>query len=205
MLRALSSAISGLRNHQTKLDVIGNNIANVNTVAYKSGNVRFEELFSQLLGGATAPADRGGINPMQVGLGMRTSAINNDFTQGAVVGTGQTTDLAIEGEGFFIVSDGRQYFYTRDGSFTRDSSGELVNANGLKLMGFVDDTGELKAIHIPLGEELVAKATTAIEFGGNLDASEEVNGGYTYETYLYDSLGRRYTVELNLVKNEQNE
>jgi flagellar hook protein FlgE len=142
MLRSLSTAVSGLRNHQTKLDAIGNNIANVNTVAYKSGQVRFQDIFSQTLRGATAPQDgRGGLNPMQIGLGMEVSSINTLHTPGAITSTGRETDLAIEGNGFFVVSDGFQQYYTRDGTFTRDSSGILVNANGLRLLGWVIEGG----------------------------------------------------------------
>ena len=210
MLRSLSTAVSGLRNHQTKLDVVGNNIANVNTVSYKSGVTRFQDIFSQTLRGATAPLEgRGGVNPMQIGLGMEISSIDTVHTQGAITSTGRETDLAIEGRGFFVVSDGQQNYYTRDGSFVRDSSGVLVNANGLKLMGWVGETTDISQplgfVHIPLGEEMIASSTKNIGFSGNLNA-----GGlapdpadpyqYQYDTYVYDSLGNRHAVTFTFEK-----
>lgn len=222
MLRSLSAAVSGLRNHQTKLDAIGNNIANVNTVGYKSSQVRFQDIFSQTLQGATSPqAARGGVNPMQVGLGMEVASINTLHTPGAITGTGRETDLAIEGHGYFVVTDGYQYYYTRDGTFTRDSSGVLVNANGLQLLGcLVEDevgsedgeTGEVKfsselsKIHIPLGEEMVAQATTWMSFSGNLDAAAEegADGACEYDTYVIDSLGNRHELTFTFEKTSNN-
>lgn len=170
MIRSMSTAVTGLRGHQQKLDVIGNNIANVNTVAFKKSQARFEDLLSQTIQGATAPLTRGGINPSQVGMGMRVSSIVDIHFQGAITNTDRETDLAIEGEGFFIVSDGSRVYYTRDGSFGRDAAGELVNANGLKLMGWRDDADELEPMHIPLGERMVARPSQNLGFAGNLDA-----------------------------------
>lgn len=199
MIRSLSTAVSGLRGHQIKLDVIGNNIANVNTVAFKKSQARFEDLLSQTMQGATAPLVRGGMNPSQVGMGMRVSAILNNHFQGPIQNTDHETDLAIEGAGYFVVSDGREYFYTRDGSFGRDSSGHLVNVNGLRLMGWVGteaaDRGELSPLHIPLGERAVARATSVMSFAGNLDARAAGIDQYSYEHFVFDSLGRRYFVE----------
>ena len=170
MIRSMSTAVTGLRGHQQKLDVIGNNIANVNTVAFKKSQARFEDLLSQTIQGATAPLTRGGINPSQVGMGMRVSSIVDIHFQGAITNTDRETDLAIEGEGFFVVSDGRREYYTRDGSFGRDAAGELVNANGLKLMGWRNDAGELEPMHIPLGERMVARPSQNLGFTGNLNA-----------------------------------
>src|SRR5213082_2845060 len=109
MPRALSSAVSGLRNQQTRMDVIGNNVSNVNTVAFKSGRVTFKEGFAQLMQGASRPpGDQGGINPIQVGLGMQIGSIDQLMSQGNIETTGQNTDLAIQGDAFFVVRKGSQ-------------------------------------------------------------------------------------------------
>ncbi|MDZ4131885.1 MAG: flagellar hook-basal body complex protein, partial [Dethiobacteria bacterium] len=175
MIRSMSTAVTGLRGHQQKLDVIGNNIANVNTVAFKKSQARFEDLLSQTIQGATAPLTRGGINPSQVGMGMRVSSIIDIHFQGSIMNTDRETDLAVEGEGFFVVSDGTREYYTRDGSFGRDSNGELVNANGLKVLGWrgagmLQGSGELVPMYIPLGERMVARPSETLGFAGNLDA-----------------------------------
>lgn len=218
MLRSLSAAVSGLRNHQTKLDVIGNNIANVNTVAYKSSQVRFQDIFSQTLRGATAPqAGQGGVNPMQVGLGVEVASVNALHTPGAITGTGRETDLAIEGNGFFVVTDGHQQYYTRDGTFTRDASGVLVNANGMRLLGWIVEEGENdeeielsekpSEIHIPLGEDTIAQATRNVSFFGNLDATVtagEEGEVCKYDTYVYDSLGNSHALTFTFEKLKDN-
>ena len=210
MLRSLSTAVSGLRNHQTKLDVVGNNIANVNTVAFKYGVARFQDIFSQTLRGATAPlGGTGGINPMQVGLGMGISSIATVHEKGAITSTGRETDLAINGQGFFVVTDGYQNYYTRDGSFTRDATGVLVNANGLKLLGWVgeetDTSQPLGEICIPIGESMIASATENMVFTGNLNAGAAVGGTYTYPTYVYDSLGNMHYITFVFKKTNANE
>ena len=186
MQRSLFTAISGLNNHQTKLDVIGNNIANVNTTAYKSGAVKFTDIMNQTLSGASAPQDnRGGVNPTQVGLGMQIGAIVNNHTQGNLQGTGRELDMAIQGNGFFVVNDGHQNYYTRDGSFARGADGNLVNsANGFRVMGWaanddgtIDQTQPLSYINIPLGFQATSRATEQMVFGGNLSASLQTLSG----------------------------
>jgi flagellar hook protein FlgE len=139
MLRSMYSGISGLRGFQTKLDVIGNNIANVNTVGFKKSRVMFQDILSQNVRGASAPAEeggRGGTNPMQVGLGSNIASIDTVFNAGSPMQTNLATDLSIEGDGFFMVTpdDGTTFYYTRAGNFTRDSDGFLVNPQGLKLV-----------------------------------------------------------------------
>lgn len=141
MLRSMYSGISGLRNFQTKLDVIGNNISNVNTYGFKKGRVIFKDLISQTVAGATAPGDgdtRGGVNPKQVGLGSQLAAIDTIHTGGSTQFTGNTLDLAISGDGFFQLQDGEQTFYSRAGNFYLDKDGNLVDSSGRYLMG---DTG----------------------------------------------------------------
>jgi len=156
MLRSMYSGISGLRNFQTKLDVIGNNIANVNTYGFKKGRVIFKDLISQTVAGATAPGDgttRGGVNPKQVGLGSQISAIDTIHTGGSTQFTGNTLDLAIAGDGFFQVQDGEQMFYTRSGNFYLDKDGFLVDSAGRYLMG---DDGpieiEVEATSMSIGQ-----------------------------------------------------
>jgi flagellar hook protein FlgE len=136
MMRSLFSAISGLKGHQAMMDVVGNNIANVNTTAFKSARITFQDIISQTLRGAQAPtATQGGMNPMQIGLGMQTGSLDAIMTQGNLQSTGKPTDLAIQGDGFFQVTDGTNTLYTRDGNFTTDSAGNMVQAaTGMKLV-----------------------------------------------------------------------
>lgn len=133
MLRSLNSGVSALQQFQERMDVIGNNIANVNTTGFKSARVDFADAFSQTLG------NMGG-SPLQIGTGVTTSAIRNQFTQGAIARTGTLTDLAISGQGFFVVrnaTSGAQYL-TRDGAFQLDANGYLVTSTGLRLQGYAD-------------------------------------------------------------------
>ncbi|HPZ52634.1 MAG TPA: flagellar hook-basal body complex protein [Clostridia bacterium] len=133
MMRSMFSAVSGLKNHQVKMDVIGNNIANVNTVAYKSGRVTFQDIFNQTLKPASgADVNLGGINPQQVGLGVSIGTIDTMFTSAGAQRTDYALDLSIEGDGFFVVQNGAgETFYTRAGNFRLDDQGNLVNANGM--------------------------------------------------------------------------
>ncbi|MFD1928697.1 flagellar hook-basal body complex protein [Sporosarcina siberiensis] len=145
MLRSMYSGISGLKNFQTKLDVIGNNIANVNTHGFKKGRTIFKDLISQSVAGASAPGDnRGGVNPRQVGLGSQLAAIDTLHSPGSTQFTGQTLDLAITGDGFFQVMDGNEVMYTRAGNFYMDQNGDLVDGDGRYVVG---DDG---IINIPL-------------------------------------------------------
>jgi len=134
------SAISGLKNFQTKLDVIGNNIANVSTYGFKKGRVTFQDLISQQVAGASAPTtNRGGVNPKQVGLGSKVASIDTITEQGNLQTTGRSLDLAISGDGYFVVNDGTSKFYTRAGNFYLDKQGTLVNSDGLKVQGAAGD------------------------------------------------------------------
>ena len=133
MLRALFSGVSGLNQNILRLDVIGNNIANVNTVGYKTARVSFGDSFSQTLrGGTVAHGSRGGVNPIQIGSGVRMRAVTSRFDQGNVQTTGGSTDVAIQGDGFFIVNNGEENFYTRAGTFEVDSQGLLVQAGMIR-------------------------------------------------------------------------
>src|SRR6185436_1512683 len=138
MMRSMFSAISGLKNHQTFMDVVGNNIANVNTTAFKQSRVTFQDILSQTVRGASGPqGGRSGVNPEQVGLGVLLSGIDTIQTQGTLQATGKSTDMAIQGDGFFVMSDGAQNFFTRDGSFDLGLDGTLASAsNGLHVLGW---------------------------------------------------------------------
>lgn len=136
MIRSLYSGVSGMKNHQVRMDVVGNNIANVNTSGFKSSRANFQDTLYQLVRSASAGggASLGGLNPSQVGLGMSVSSINNNMNQGNLQLTGRTLDLAIQGNGWFAVYDGTNTYYTREGVFYVDSTGDVVNSNGYHLL-----------------------------------------------------------------------
>jgi flagellar hook protein FlgE len=189
MLRSLYSAISGLRNHQVSMDVVGNNIANVNTVGFKAGRVTFEESMAQLLQGATRPAgNAGGTNPLQIGLGMSVGSIDTILTQGNLQTTGQITDLAIQGDAYFVYSNGSGNYYGRNGGLQFDAAGKLVSpTNGFLLQGMMaasDGTyppgSHIGDIRIPFGEKAPAEATTEVKFACNLDSDSEALGSITH-------------------------
>ncbi len=197
MMRSLFSGVSGLSINVTQMDVIGNNVANANTIGYKASRVTFEETMSQLLKGAGAPeGNLGGSNPMQVGTGASLGTIDPMFTQGSLEQTGVDTDLAIQGNSFFVMSDGASQYYTRNGSFQLDGSGQLVNpANGFTLQGYTYDSasgtysslpGTLK---LPLDEVEPAKATTEITYRGNLDADSQPEGTHAQSAIFYGATG----------------
>ncbi|MBM4026846.1 MAG: flagellar hook-basal body complex protein [Planctomycetes bacterium] len=180
MSYALSSGVSGLQAHQEMLDVAGNNLANVNTTAFKASRVGFAELLSQTLEQASQPTGNlGGTNPKQMGSGVTIGSITPDMTQGSIVNTGRSLDAAIEGEGYFVVSNGDRALYTRAGGFGVDASGALVDpATGYRVQR-IGSTGESDGfqisrdgdIRIPFGVALPAKATTQVTLTGNLSSS----------------------------------
>ena len=178
---ALYTGLSGLMANSSRLDVIGNNIANVNTTAFKSNRMSFAPTFSRNFSLGTAPgALTGGTNPGQVGLGVSASGTQRNFANGAIGATGVNTDLAIEGSGFFIVESSSQRFFTRDGSFVRNPNNDLVTQSGARVMGYnVDDQfniieGDLQPLNIALGTLTVAEATSNVTLNGNLNASGEI-------------------------------
>ncbi|MEE9442140.1 MAG: flagellar hook-basal body complex protein [candidate division Zixibacteria bacterium] len=180
MMSSLFAGVTGLRNHQTKMNVIGNNISNVNTIGFKGGRVTFQEALVQTLKGAGRPtALSGGTNPVQMGLGMKIAAIDTLFHQGGLENTGQITDLAIQGSGFFVLSDGIGEFYSRAGAFGIDAQSYLVDpGTGWKVRGkMADSTGHIPAIstigdiRLPFGQQDPAHATTTINLANNLDSA----------------------------------
>jgi flagellar hook protein FlgE len=143
MLRSLNSSVSGMKAFQNKLDVIGNNIANVNTVGYKKSRIMFQDVLSQTVRGSSSPVDggSGGTNPVQIGLGVKTAAIDTMHTPGSPMTTNLSSDLYIDGDGFFVVqNDSGAKYMTRAGNFTLDGAGNLVNPQGYKVLNFEGNT-----------------------------------------------------------------
>ncbi len=219
-LRSLFSGVSALRNHQIMMDVIGNNIANVNTVGFKSGRATFSEMYAQTLRGASRPTDTlGGTNPMQVGLGMAVNTLDTQFTQGSVENTGNPYDLALVGSSFFIVKQSGQTMYTRAGDFLPDANGRLVNGSGAVLQGKMADAQgvisqgtALQDIIIDSAIKSPARATSKISYSGNLDSSSAVynagppptGGIYKTNVSAFDSLGNQMTLTLEFTKSGEN-
>ncbi len=185
MFKSLYSGVSGLSANLTKLDVIGNNIANSNTVGFKSGRITFNEMLTQTIKTASRPVagGLGGTNPQQVGLGTQIGSIDSNFNQGNFETTGKNTDLAIQGPGFFILSDGHSRSFTRAGVFGLDSEHRLVNpATGLKVQGRMADeqgnitTGPLGDIVIDPTMVVPAQASSTVQLMGNLDSDSDAKG-----------------------------
>ena len=189
MMRSLYSGVSGLKNHQTRMDVVGNNISNVNTTGFKSSRVTFSDTLSQTLSGASAPTDNtGGTNPKQIGLGSSVSSIDTLFTDGSVQNTGKNTDLCLSGNGLFVVKpsiDSDELYYTRNGAFEFDAKGNFVMpGSGMFVGGWMAEDGVIKntnessmgVINIPAGKTMGATATTTVNYDKNLNANVE---GYT--------------------------
>ncbi|MEO6310264.1 MAG: flagellar basal-body rod protein FlgF [Leifsonia sp.] len=208
MLRSLYSGISGLRSHQTMLDVTGNNIANVNTVGFKSSAVQFQDTLSQVVkSGTGAQVEAGGTNPAQVGLGVQVAAIATNFAQGSAQATGKGTDLMISGDGFFLVQSGTESRYTRNGAFDFDSLGRLVTADGSFVQGRTADangkipvgaaTGNIK---LPLQATIPGNRTTRADLGGNLPADIADGTVLSREITVYDAVGKESKLDVTFTK-----
>ena len=221
MMRSMYSGVAGLKTHQTKMDVIGNNIANVNTVAYKSQSVTFSELMYQTTQSASGPnatTGTGGVNARQIGLGVKSGAINTNISsQGASQTTNNPFDIMITGDAFFVVSNGQENFFTRDGSFYVDGAGNLaMTSNGYNVMGWgVDpetmdirkDTVQPLRIMSPENLTYPPEATSKGYLSGIIDKNDTdvtSSAGKNVNLQIYDDLGYSYTVRLNL-KSTDNE
>jgi len=203
MLRSLYSGISGLRSHQTMLDVTGNNIANVNTAGFKSSTTQFQDTLSQMTQGAGGPqTGLGGTNPAQIGLGVQVAGITTNFAQGSMQATGKATDLAIAGDGFFVTRQGNDTLYTRAGSFDFDADGRLVTPDGKIVQGYaatngvVNVGGGLGDITLPVGAAAPAAATTVANVGGNLPSDSPVGTILNRDVDVYDDFGTKSTLSL---------
>ncbi|CUH96093.1 hypothetical protein P22_2181 [Propionispora sp. 2/2-37] len=213
MMRSLFSGVSGLQNHQTRMDVIGNNIANVNTIGFKAGRANFQDMLSQTLQGASGANDNtGGTNAKQIGLGSSIGSIDTIFTDGSTQTTGKQTDLAITGNGFFIVRNGANQFYTRAGNFDFDEIGNLGSTStGYHVMGWNADAsgkintgGDLEAIVISPNLTMPPKASTSITYGGNLNAKANIGTQAQTSISVYDSLGNAHKVTQSYIKTADN-
>ena len=223
MMRSLFSGVSGLQNHQTRMDVVGNNIANINTTGFKKGRVNFQDMLYQQLQGAARPTEEiGGVNPKEVGLGMSIAAIDTIHTQGSLQSTGNITDLAIMGQGFFVLAEGNNQLYTRAGAFGLDNEGTLVNpANGMKVQGWMTETVDgvtllevsrnVGDITIPIGGKDPARATNLVEFACNLDkrtpfipegADEAAvrQGTWNTQIEIYDTFGQIHILQTTFTR-----
>lgn len=211
MMRSMFSGVSGLRVHQTRMDVVGNNIANVNTIGYKSQRTTFSDVFSQTLSGATSANDetgRGGRNAMQVGLGVNVSSIDLKMTQGSTQRTDRPFDLLVDGDGFLIVGDASGRYYTRAGALRVDDDGNLTIPNGMIVQGWLAneqdeiESGEVKDINIfnPRYAATDPSWTTTAQLAGNLSSTIDVGKSIYTSIGLYDSLGNYYTMPITLKK-----
>nr|Q56326.1 RecName: Full=Flagellar hook protein FlgE [Treponema phagedenis]AAA73467.1 flagellar hook polypeptide [Treponema phagedenis] len=219
MMRSLFSGVSGMQNHQTRMDVIGNNVANVNTTGFKRGRVNFQDLISQQLSGASRPNEEvGGVNPKEVGLGVMVASIDTVHTQGALQTTGINTDIAIQGNGFFILKDGEKSFYTTAGAFGVDRDGTLVNpANGMRVQGWmaediegqqiINTSDQTEDLIIPIGQKIDAKATTDVAYACNLDKrlpelpeganqADILRSTWATDFNVYDTFGEQHKLQM---------
>ncbi|MGN0386031.1 MAG: flagellar hook protein FlgE [Lachnospiraceae bacterium] len=220
MMRSLFSGVSGLKTHQIRMDVIGNNIANVNTTAFKSSSMVFSDLISQTTQRASGPnaaTGTGGINARQIGLGVKSGAINTNIsTQGAAQSTGNPFDIMINGSALFIVSNGSENFFTRDGSFYVDAAGNLaMTSNGYNVMGWLvdEETMEIKqdtvsALRIMDSANMTypPEATSKAYVSGIIDKNNKdvtSSSGKSINLNFYDNLGYNYTAKLVLKQSSE--
>ena len=207
MLRSMYSGISGLKNLQTKLDVIGNNVANVNTYGFKKSRVTFSDAMNQTVSGASAAtANKGGTNSKQIGLGSTIATIDTIHTQSSLQTTGRDLDLGISGDGYFVVKQGNSLSYTRAGNFYLDDNGTLVNANGLKVQAYkVDENGKrsktIGDVAVNVNAILPAITTTKISVSGNL-AADAIDGTvFSQQMKVMDENGKEQTTNIYFQKN----
>ncbi|WP_426976125.1 flagellar hook protein FlgE [Pseudarthrobacter sp. O4] len=207
MLRSLYSGISGLRAHQTMLDVTGNNIANVNTAGFKASSTQFQDTLSQMQQGATGPqAETGGSNPAQIGLGVRVAGVSTNFAQGSSQSTGRATDMMISGDGFFVTSKGGNQLFTRAGAFSPDAANQLVSPDGGILQGWTATNGVINA-GAPVGgitlnpNTMVAKATDTVTLDGNLPSDYATTGAALDRVVkVYDGAGAERSLTVTFAK-----
>jgi flagellar hook protein FlgE len=201
---SFSTALTGLQADTVSLNTIGNNLANLNTTAFKKQTTTFEDLFYQQIGTS------GSNNPLQVGVGTKVSGTSTNFLQGSVATTGSSTDMALRGNGFFVVQQGGVQSLTRAGNFQLDSAGNLTTTNGEQVMGYpapggvVNANSALVPLTIPVGVNEAAQATQNFSITANLDASAATGTQFTTPVTTYDSLGKSHAVTVTYTKSGAN-
>ena len=220
MMRSLYSGVSGLKVHQTKMDVIGNNISNVNTVGFKSSAVNFSDILYQTTSSASGPnatTGTAGINAKQIGLGSSVASISSTVSvSGGSQRTDNALDIMIEGDQFFVVNNGKQNYFTRAGAFTVDANGVLCNAAGCKVMGWqvdpndpskcVQDTVSELRVMSPDTQYIEPEATTNVYVSGNIDYKDTqltTDTGKTTTLAFYDNLGQSYMAVMKVKQSDE--
>ncbi len=207
MIRSMFTAISSLSLQQKYLDVVSNNLANANTIGFKSSRVLSQDQFSQMMSPGSAPTTaQGGINPTQIGLGVNLGYISSNFTQGVLQSTGRNMDLGVQGDGFFIYGNENRR-YSREGSMSLDSEGNLVNsASGLRTQGWSADASGVIDTDLPVDDinivtdKTLAKATEEVILGGNLSSNATLDEPVTISMGVYDSLGALQTASVRFTR-----
>ncbi len=208
MLQAMLAGVASIKAQQTRMNIIGNNLANVNTTAFKGGRVTFQDMIAQTIRGASRPnGSSGGTNPIQYGLGVLVAGTDVNNEQGSLSATNRPSDLAIQGNGFFLVSNSSRIAYTRDGAFDLDANGVLVQrSTGERMVGWqadangnIDTSGPVNNnsyISIPLGSLDAVQATTRASVKGNLNADALATDTWDVITTVYDSLGGSHDIRI---------
>ncbi len=208
MLQAMLAGVASIKAQQTRMNIIGNNLANVNTTAFKGGRVTFQDMIAQTIRGASRPTEySGGTNPIQYGLGVLVAGTDVNNEQGSLAATNRPSDLAVQGNGFFLVSNSSRIGYTRDGAFDLDAEGILVQrSTGERLVGWAaDDEGVVNTqnplsptsyISIPLGSLNAVQATTKATVTGNLSADATATDTWDVVMTVYDSLGGSHDIKI---------
>lgn len=203
-MASFSIPLTGLNADSTELNTIANNLANMNTTAFKSQSTKFADLFYQQVG------TTGAGNPIQVGAGVKVASNSTNFTPGSINSTGNDTDVALSGNGFFVVADGDTQELTRAGNFSLTANGDLETTSGLSVMGYpatngvVNTNAALTAIHVPVGQVQQPNATSGFNFTSNLNVSANVGDSFPAPISIYDSLGLQHVVTVTFTKTASN-
>ena len=218
MLRSMFSGITGLRAHQQMMDVVGNNIANVNTAGYKAQNAVFETVISQAVKSPAAPVaagqaieNQGGQNGLQIGLGVALGGVSTNFNQGSAQLTGVSTDFMIQGDGFFVANNGTENLFTRAGAFTTDAEGQLVTPDGSIIQGWmanatgvIDTNGVIGDIALPVSTYVAPVVSDALTVSGNIPSTLANAGTVTSAITVYDAIGVTATATATITKTGAN-